>query len=555
MLRLLVLPFLFLAQTGTSQGQVRVKTVSVTGIVTEADTAGATIPWAVVLLTDLGSRTTRATATDARGSFRFDDVEPGRYSVSASRPGLFPRPEGSDSSETLLVTEAEPKTITLSLIRGASIAGRIRDRNGLPAANQPISLSQVQRYDDQLILEDSTVGTVVTDLRGAFRFFGLPPGKYFVSTAPMFPTLTTVPSYSDDADYALLLQSANSMTSISQTNVPVASDRRDDYAATFYPGSPSIDEATAVEVSPGENKVGIDFQMQFTATTLLRGSVIGPDGKMARNCTVLAQRVSNVWDFRRLAARFSSSSCQFTLGPVSAGNYEIRAWANNSFWAAQRLQVSSHSTQNAIELVVRPGLTVRGAVRAPEKDDGAVPETQITLFEAGTRGGVQLLSTRTMPDGSFSIAGVPPGRYRLDVKLPTPWLLGEIVGSGGDVSDSVFELIDNAGHEVLTIKTVRELSQLAGQVSGDVSKCVVLVFSRDRRYWITPSRRVIWTRVGFDRSYSLDGIPPGEYHVAVLNVFPPGGWFDPAFLSQLANQAPSVTLNQGLNRLNLTANR
>src|SRR5438093_6165919 len=64
---------------GTDLGTIR-------GLVT--DPSGAVIPNAKVIILDLGTNTTRETATNARGEYQMFGLRSGSYKVSVSAPGL-----------------------------------------------------------------------------------------------------------------------------------------------------------------------------------------------------------------------------------------------------------------------------------------------------------------------------------------------------------------------------------------------------------------------------------------------------------------------------------
>ncbi len=64
---------------GTDLGTIR-------GLVT--DSSGAVIPDAKVTILDLGTNTTRETATNARGEYQMFGLRSGNYKVSISAPGL-----------------------------------------------------------------------------------------------------------------------------------------------------------------------------------------------------------------------------------------------------------------------------------------------------------------------------------------------------------------------------------------------------------------------------------------------------------------------------------
>jgi hypothetical protein len=78
------------------------------------------------------------------------------------------------------------------------------------------------------------------------------------------------------------------------------------------------------------------------------------------------------------------------------------------------------------------------------------------------------------------------------------------------------------------------------------SEYAMLAFSTDRTLWATAPRRVSGAaRLSSDGKYRINGLPPGEYYLAVLTDFSPGQLDDPAFLESLIARAVKVVLGEG----------
>jgi hypothetical protein len=92
-------------------------------------------------------------------------------------------------------------------------------------------------------------------------------------------------------------------------------------------------------------------------------------------------------------------------------------------------------------------------------------------------------------------------------------------------------------------------SELAGRVlnaaGAAAPDCYVILFSSDRAFWISQSRRILSARPASDASYTIRNIPPGDYLVAAVDDVEPGEWFDPAFLQCLATAAAKISIADG----------
>src|SRR2546425_13271968 len=64
---------------------------TVTGVVTDPN--NAVVPNATVTIANSVTGYTRTATTDAEGAFRFSDVPPNNYQLSASAPGLTSEPQ------------------------------------------------------------------------------------------------------------------------------------------------------------------------------------------------------------------------------------------------------------------------------------------------------------------------------------------------------------------------------------------------------------------------------------------------------------------------------
>ena len=125
-----------------------------------------------------------------------DELDPGRYSFSASRNGFITQsysPDGSIRRATplTLAKGQELKQLVFKLTPQAVISGRVLDEDGEPVADafvQPM-VFQYQRGRRQLVPDG---GTSTNDL-GEFRLHDLRPGKYIVSASRNSPYKTGGP--------------------------------------------------------------------------------------------------------------------------------------------------------------------------------------------------------------------------------------------------------------------------------------------------------------------------------------------------------------------------
>lgn len=134
-------------------------------------------PAANVMVRLHGETVERETVTDSEGAFRFADVPPGGYRVSAEASMAPPAGEGSQRAVTAEKTveiarsdlgldlELHPDRITVS--------GRIADTDGHPIAGAKVI--GIQEIVDPSNMHDPNIVTTVSDADGVYELSGLSP--------------------------------------------------------------------------------------------------------------------------------------------------------------------------------------------------------------------------------------------------------------------------------------------------------------------------------------------------------------------------------------------
>ena len=125
----------------------------------------------------------RVAVSDRQGEFRFLDVPPGSYRLLALRDGFTlgeygqRRPNGS-GVPVRIVAGQSVSGITLSMVCGGAISGRITDNNGKLIGRANVSAVRLTTVNGMPVL--TTFQSTITDDRGEYRLFWLPPGEYYV---------------------------------------------------------------------------------------------------------------------------------------------------------------------------------------------------------------------------------------------------------------------------------------------------------------------------------------------------------------------------------------
>src|ERR1051326_93239 len=147
---------------------------------------------------------TYSESSDEAGKFVFENVAPGRYTLTSEKTGFVTQRYGArsdTSSGTPLVLEAgnKLKDVAIQMTPQAVIAGRVTDQDGDPVANIGVSVFRYGYTNGRRTLTSGGgpaaggrggpigpggPGGTVTDDQGNFRIGNLSPGRYYVSANP-----------------------------------------------------------------------------------------------------------------------------------------------------------------------------------------------------------------------------------------------------------------------------------------------------------------------------------------------------------------------------------
>jgi hypothetical protein len=184
--------------------------------------------------------------------------------------------------------------------------------------------------------------------------------------------------------------------------------------------------------------------------------------------------------------------------------------------------------------------------------DGQGKPPNVTASLRAPGGGFVSVAALARPDGLFSLSGITPGEYMLDIPPiithESGWMPTSIILEGRDVVDSPIRL----AADTITNVTVT-LSNRSADLSGRVTDAdgrpqpdlTLVVFSTDRLHWYRGSRRLQQALPDARGDYRLAGMPPGEYWLAAVS----GGLDFPnglvAGLTDLTSAAIKITLAPG----------
>jgi hypothetical protein len=227
-----------------------------------------------------------------------------------------------------------------------------------------------------------------------------------------------------------------------------------------------------------------------------------------------------------------------------------------TLWADVSVTVGSDNLDD-ITLSLRPGLRVSGRVEFHGSATVPAPEQltsiNLTLESADARGDSPMtqIRGRVESDEQFTTMGVSPGRYLIRVNPPRGWTLRSAMVGGRDMSDTAVEIRDEDLGNVVISFTDRS-ADVSGTVMTSAGRpdpsASVIIFPADRDKWVNTGsapRRLKSVRSGKDGSYSVSGLPAGDYFVGAVSDALAADWQNPDFLTTLSRTATRLSVSEG----------
>ena len=544
--------------------------------------------------------------SDDAGGFAFENVTPGRYTLTADKAGFLAARYGARSVDSpgvqLTFAPGDKKPgLDLKLIPQGVIVGRVLDQDGDPIANAQVTVARYGYSNGHRTLMPVSAitagagaptpaqtaaavqaifggGGQATDDQGVFRISNLPPGRYYVSADAR-----------GNRGIMGIIATAQG-AAVEATSEPVS-------IVTWYPNTADASGAAPVIVAAGSEVRGIDIRVRKARVYSIRGKVVdtatgGPvSGAMV---LVLPPNASEV-NAASLLSNMTQSAADggFEIRSLLPGTYSLQgltipglAGLTASMAAGGRggsapapaitmapkattrldISVSASSVTGAV-LQLADGAEIPGIVKMDEGNlkDVLAPATPVPpspipglalpgpanrAIRLTSAEGVDLAASRGQfaDDGAFTITGVFPGKYFVTLgAMPQGTYVKSISFAGREIARAPLDLTAGAAGslEIVLSAKAADVSGTVRSEKGDPLQGVPVTL------WPkTPDRSrqdggIHTTNTDQNGSFKITGLAPGDYYVAAWDDIPEAGLEqNPDFLARFQRDDTAVKLTE-----------
>jgi hypothetical protein len=470
---------------------------------------------------------------DNEGRFVFTNVTPRRYVISAWKSGFVETRFGArnfwDRHVSIVATSGHAlDEVTLSLEKGAAISGRVTDELGEPLVGMPVAVGRITTADGLPRLETANFTTETDDL-GEYRIGGLPAGTFAVA-AYGFPAAPSPATFTTQAGTTVTTMLRRPRT-------------------VFHPAAPLLMQARPIALKNGEDAGAVDitFRSDVPAVRII-GRIVDPLGRAGYFSLGIASDGSGIRDASMTMTTSVTPDGEFSM-VVAPGEYTLIA-QNETGVAMQHVTVGE-SDVSGIQLTLVKGARITGRIvfegvgprsaRAVVEASSSEPWEGVAMMGAAVGSS---LSVPTRPDGTFTLTGLV-GRRELTVNTRSipGWRVKSITAGGRDLLNLPLDFAGGEDLRDVIIVLTQQTSELTGTVTDanghPVSSVSVLVFADDRRRLPGRAR---WVRPDSLGQFVVEGLPAGDYLVALAEDVDDLQWSTAVFLDRFRAQATRVML-------------
>jgi hypothetical protein len=429
------------------------------------------------------------TTTDDRGQFTFTPDGPGRYHVTAKKPGFVAvGPNGASDNADVALTPAKPTAeVKLYLARPGRLTGTVIDQDThAPLANLRVGAIRPGKTPGWPAEAHAT-----TDAKGEFAIANVPPGEWLIEIAPQSGSDQRVVATFTDKD-------AKAVTR--------------DLERTYWPGGHGQDSSLPITLASGAEVYA--GQMPVKKVDYYRALVHIQPGVCTPGENVVIYE--GIGGMIHLLEQQPPCSGRLLITGFSPGTYALNMGSGGLGGSVLFSIVDKNVEATAS---VDSGFQVDGAIVAAE--GSKLPDLSALRLEL--RAAVSAVSPKPVqPDekGKFQFPQVKAIGHTLSIfGLSGGSYVKELRYNGAVLPANVIPLDDNTAVHSLTIVVDNNPGTITGSVtSHDKPVAGALVVARkwpfggDARWGLGGGR-------GDDNGkFQVTGLAPGEYRVIAIEL-------------------------------------
>jgi hypothetical protein len=554
------------------------QSATISGHVFRADT-GAPLGKAIVTIEHAGvsPSAARVMRTDSAGAYRFTDLEPGTYTVTANHAGFFQTAHGQEKSQadgmraTWVHVEAGQSLsdIDVSLpactpqmcpppaykVTGTApkdgwiVSGTMLDEDGDPFDGYVETVHV--RYFPGGFVQDDRRGQVpiqvATDDQGNFQITGTAADTFYLAAIGV-------------------------------------GAHGDAYTIEYYPNALSFDSARKFDVSPGVKIQNVHVVFKTIPTYTIRGKIVVADGSAAKQNYAIVYRNTAAdptgW-IHGVDAAIAHADGSFTIRGLQPGEYSLVVGESRREVDDGRVSYSDYFPQRLGEAHVRV-TNSDVQLTIPIGDRTEIDGTIILDGEPGTRlvgpsivlglgryqsgAGAGRGGNGQVIDGEhFKLGGIVPGTYTLQLGdnanvaaekfhppnggplMSFPVYIKHVECGGVDYTEKPIEIVPGVALGDCQVTLARNPGAITGVVElGDKPAQFSGVILIPQSAGLRQHPDCIYTaETRMDGSFAIPRVTPGDYFIFA---FPPettDGYHSMQFADLNRAHATAVTIRQG----------
>jgi carboxypeptidase family protein len=443
--------------------------------------------------------------TDENGRYEFKGLAAGRYGLIAAsytyaNADLLTSQKGNFFKLCAVAAGEKLEGQDITLTRGGAITGRITGADGGPLIVERVQLTFVDSTGKRQAFPASVNEDMwLTDDRGVYRLFGLPPGRYLVSAG----------------------------IEIGQGGFG-SNSGRGFYRRVYYPDASEVEQAKLIEVKEGGEVIDIDIRLgpPEQSFTVSGRAIDATDGKLIPRALLhfgpADKRTKKAQSY--IVGAPANERGEFRFGGLPPGRYVIGGapdQARNYYGDPVEFEVKDEDIKS-LDVKLSRGASISGAVLIEGVADPAAMLRSAKIWiiprslEPERAFENRSLAPATVePNGSFQIKALPPERIRLEVGGEGSKLhMSRVEREGAEVRDA-FKL--NSGEQVMGVRVV--LAPATGALRGRMNLPGPLPDGSSLELTLRPagggeqSERPLQLDMG--AGFVAQNLPAGDYEIIV----------------------------------------